>query len=100
MVVLMQKQKVATASRRINRQFFGLTTTCILITACLFGLSHTLSLGGIEESRVKGLYGSALLCEGAGAYVLVGVSTFVTGAFITILCFKFNQKHKDQKEKE
>lgn len=99
MVALVQKQKVAVASRRTNRQFSGLSTACILITACLVGLSNMLSLGGLGASAVAGLYGSVLLCDGAGGYVFVGVLAFVTGAFVTILCLRFNRKHKTHKEK-
>lgn len=100
MVALVQKQKAALASRRINRQFSGMTTACILLTACLFGLSHMLSLGGLGESAVAGLYGSVLLYDGAGGYVFLGVLAFVTGAFVTILGFRFHRKHKTHKEKE
>ena len=43
---------------------------------------------------ITGMYGTILLHEGAGGYVLVAVISFTVAVVITALCIKFRKKDK------
>ena len=72
--------------RRIVRR---LSILCILLFLSLVGAV------GIMQSQpinATGMYGTILLHEGAGGYVLVAVISFTVAVVITALCIKFRKK--------
>ena len=67
---------------------------CVLLSAVLIG--GTAALAGIEQAALPGLYGSMLLREGAGGYVLVGVLAFSAAVVFTAVWTRFRKKSKKQ----
>ena len=78
----------------------GLSAICVLLTAALLGLMKIFS--GTEQIALTGLYGSILLHEDVGGYVLVGVASFTAAVVITALCMKYRnrEKKRDTEEEE
>ena len=73
--VEMVKQRIRQRQyRRAKNQIFALSAICVLLSAVLIG--GTAALAGIEQAALPGLYGSMLLREGAGGYVLVARPMF------------------------
>ncbi len=58
----------------------------------------SLSGGGLHPVGNTGHAGSSLLYEGAGGYVLVAVISFMVAVVITVLCMRWNEKKKAEKE--
>ena len=50
--------------------------------------------GGGHRSSVPGLYGAALLYEGAGGYMLVGVIAFAAAVVVTMLCIRRRERQR------
>ena len=58
---------------------------------------------GIMQSRpinATGMYGTILLHEGAGGYVLVAVISFTVAVVITALCIKFRKRGQKSQDVE
>ena len=58
---------------------------------------------GIMQSRpinATGMYGTILLHEGAGGYVLVGVASFTAAAVLTVVCMRLHEREKREKNNE
>ena len=58
---------------------------------------------GIMQSRpinATGMYGTILLHEGAGGYVLVAVISFTVAVVITALCIKFRKREQKSQDAE
>ena len=52
---------------------------------------------GQTQITARGMYGSILLHEDAGGYVLVGVISFATAVMITVLCIRLREReHRGQ----
>ena len=49
---------------------------------------------GQAQVTAQGMYGSILLHEDAGGYVLVGVVSFATAVVITVLCVKLRERER------
>ena len=59
------------------------------------GTVHTAA--GQTQITARGMYGSILLHEDAGGYVLVGVISFSTAVMITVLCNRLREReHRGQ----
>ena len=78
-------------------------------TICRLSVLYTLlflSLVGameIMQSRpinATGMYGTILLHEGAGSYVLVAVIFFTVAVVITALCIKFRKREQKSQDAE
>ena len=81
---------------REKHGIFGLSAACLLLSAALVGLAG--AAAGWEQAGVSGLYGSMLLHEDAGGYVLVGVLAFSVAVALTVWCIHFREKSKQSKE--
>jgi len=65
------------------------------LSAFLVGTVHTAA--GQTQITARGMYGSILLHEDAGGYVLVGVISFSTAVMITVLCIRLREReHRGQ----
>jgi H+/Cl- antiporter ClcA len=73
----------------------ALASLCCLLTVMLVGAFNTVSGEG-RAVRVSELYGSMLLYDGAGGYVLVGVIAFAAAVAITVLCVRYRDKHSSR----
>ena len=93
--VEMVKQRIRQRQyRRAKNQIFALSAICVLLSAVLIG--GTAALAGIEQAALPGPYGSMLLREGAGGYVLVGVLAFSAAVVFTAVWTRFRKKSKKQ----
>lgn len=84
---------------REKRYLFGLSMGSIFLLAGVGVLLREVQLPGVVD--VTDGYGSVLLRGGTVAYVVVGIAAFVTGAALTILCFRWKEKranHGDDQE--
>lgn len=79
--------------KRKNRQIGGLTGLCVLLALSLVGVQRRTTGGG--SVCTPGMYGTLLLFDDAGAYVLVGVLAFTAGVTITLLCLRHRGKKKN-----
>lgn len=80
-------------ARRETRFLSGLSTLCLFLLAEIRLLLHQVQSPGI--AGVANGYGSVLLREGTGAYIVVAIAAFLLGATVTILCFRWKRKHPE-----
>ncbi|CDC99267.1 predicted protein [Clostridium sp. CAG:91] len=87
------KKRVHEKYRRKKRR--GICRLCTALSAFLVGTVHTAA--GQTQITARGMYGSILLHEDAGGYVLVGVISFATAVMITVLCIRLREReHRGQ----
>lgn len=84
--------------KRENRLAAMLSMLCLMLTASLTGAIG--ALGGRGQGSVTGLYGTTMLFEDAGGYVLVGVLAFAAAVAITVLCIRYREKGKKRCKKQ
>ena len=75
---------------------FGIAALTLLLISG--GAVLTLSMG--RHSAALSLYGSILLHEDVGGYVLVGVISFTAAVVMTVLCVKYRERKKEPSAKE
>ena len=76
--------------RRENRELFSLTAFGLFLLAGISVLLHGVQAPGV--SAVAEGYGSVLLREDAGAYIVVGIAAFVVGVTLTVICIRLKKK--------
>lgn len=86
--------------RALRHSVYRLSFLCMLMTAALTGI--VVASEGMSGSAVAGLYGSILLHDDVGGYVLVGVVAFAAAVVITVLCIRYREslKKKENSPKE
>lgn len=94
-----EKRAALLRRRRERRKIAALfTLTSALLTALVFSVEA--QNGGPAAVWTSGAgYGSILLAEGAGGYVLAGVIAFAAGVTVTMLCIRRRGKNPAE-EKE
>lgn len=95
--VRLVKQRVR---RRLRRGVYRMSALCTVLFAALVGIAGGLD-GGVASAQM-GMYGTVLLRENAGGYVLVGVISFAAAVLITLLCIRYrdNAKKRDPAQEE
>lgn len=83
-----RKLQRASESRLIN----ALSALCIVLSFSLVGVIGVMT--GSSWGTVSGFYGTMLLYEDAGGYVLVGVIAFAVAVIITTLCLRYRENIK------
>lgn len=81
-----------------NRLIAGLFSLCVILSTFLIGVIGNMAGGG--HYTVPGFYGSMLMYEDAGGYVLVGVISFVMAVVITVLCIRSKEKNKKNQNRK
>jgi len=61
-------------------------------------LSLAAAFSGGHGLAGNGIYGSSLLSDSAGGYVLTGVLAFMLGVGVSVLCFRHRRKTEEQKD--
>ena len=89
-VELVKKRVHEKYRRKKRRRIYRLSALCMALFAFLVGTVHTAT--GQTQITAWGMYGSILLHEDAGGYVLVGVISFATAVMITVLCIRFRER--------
>ena len=95
--VALVKQRVRENTRRRQRcGIYGLSAACMLLFAVLMQAADALIAPG--QAAAWGSFGTMLLREDAGGYVLVGVVCFATAVVITALCFRLRNRENQKKD--
>ena len=94
--VTLVKQRVRENTRRKRqRGIYGLSAACMLLFAVLTQAADAFIVRG--QTAAQGIFGTMLLREDAGGYVLVAVVSFAAAAAITALCFRLRSREKQKK---
>ena len=94
--VALVKQRVReNTRRRQRREVIRLSAACMLLCAALMQTAGTVV--GPGQPEAWGVFGTMLLREDAGGYVLVGVVSFATAAAFTALCFRLRNRENQKK---
>lgn len=95
--VALVKQRVReNTRRRQRREVISLSAACILLCAALMQTAGTVV--GPGQTSAWGVFGTMLLREDAGGYVLVAVVSFAAAVVITALCFRLRSKENRRKD--
>ena len=91
------KQRVRENNRRRQRrEVISLSAACMLLCAALMQTAGTVV--GPGQPEAWGVFGSTLLRQDAGGYVLVAVVSFAAAAAITALCFRLKNRENRRKD--
>ena len=94
--VALVKQRVRENTRRRQRRgIYGLSTACMLLFAVLTQAAGTVVGPGQTAAWV--VFGTMLLREDAGGYVLVAVVSFAAAAAVTALCIRLRNRENQKK---
>ena len=94
--VALVKQRVRENTRRRQRcGIYGLSAACMLLFAVLMQAADALIAPG--QAAAWGSFGTMLLREDAGGYVLVAVVSFAAAVVITALCFRLRIRENQKK---
>ena len=95
--VALVKQRVReNTRRRQRREAISLSAACILLCAALTQAVDAFAVQG--QTAAWGSFGTMLLREDAGGYVLVAVVSFAAAAAITALCFRLRIRENQKKD--
>ena len=95
--VALVKQRVWENTRRRQRRgIYRLSTACMLLCTVLMQAAGTVV--GPGQPEAWGVFGSMLLRQDAGGYVLVAVVSFAAAVVITALCFRLRSKENRRKD--
>lgn len=97
-VALVNKRVRQLRRRREKRAAGALGALCLALLGSLVGTMSLLTRGA--PAAESGMYGSMLLYQDAGGYVLVGVVSFTAAVVITALCMRHRNSEKKQKTEE
>ena len=93
------KKRVRQKRRRQEKRILcSLSVLCLLLSVSLVGTIGALT--GFGHAAALSMYGSILLHEDAGGYVLVGLFSFAAAVIITVLCIKYRDRKKKGHSKE
>ena len=98
-VELVKQRTLERRRRREKRRIYRLSALCVALLVGLAGTLWAVTVGGGTQLS-GGAFGSMLLYEDAGGYVLVGVIAFSVAVVITVLCMKYKAKIKQNDIKE
>ena len=94
--VALVKQRVRENNRRRQqRGIYGLSAACMLLFAVLMQAADAFAVQG--QTAAWGVFGTRLLREDGGGYVLVAVVSFAAAAAITALCFRLRNRENQKK---
>ena len=94
-VGLVKKRFRENTRRRQRRGIYGLSAACMLLFAELMQTAGMLI--GPGQIVAQGIFGTMLLREDAGGYVLVGGVSFAAAAVITALCIRLSSSENHRK---
>ena len=95
--VALVKQRVRENTRRRQRRgIYGLSAACMLLCAALMQAADAFAVQG--QTAAWGSFGTMLLREDAGGYVLVAVVSFAAAVVITVLCFRLRKRENQKKD--
>ena len=95
-VALVKQRVQENTRRRQRREVISLFAACMLLCAALMQTAGTVV--GPGQPEAWGVFGSMLLRQDAGGYVLVAVVSFAAAAVITALCFRLRKRENQKKD--
>ena len=95
-VALVKQRVQENTRRRQRREAISLSAVCMLLCAALMQAAGTVV--GPGQTAAWGAFGTMLLREDAGGYVLVGVVCFAAAVVITALCFRLRNRENQKKD--
>ena len=95
-VALVKKRRHEYARRKQQREICGLSAACMLLCTVLMQAAGMII--GKGQTATRGVFGTMLLREDAGGYVLVAVVSFAAAAVITALCFRLRSRENQKKD--
>ena len=95
-VALVKQRVQENTRRRQRREVISLFAACMLLCAALMQTAGTVV--GPGQPEAWGVFGSMLLRQDAGGYVLVAVVSFAAAAAITALCFRLKNRENRRKD--
>ena len=97
--VRLVKTRVRQKRRRQEMHvLLGLSALCLLLTVSLAGAVGVFA--GFGHTAALSMYGSVLLHENVGGYVLAGVISFTAAVVITAFCARYRERDKKEQKKE
>ena len=95
--VALVKQRVWENTRRRQRRgIYRLSTACMLLCTVLMQAAGMII--GKGQTATRGVFGTMLLRQDAGGYVLVAVVSFAAAVVVTALCFRLRSKENRRKD--
>lgn len=95
--IAMVEQRANLIRRKSEKKLTAmLCVICLIITVSIAEVVGASGRGA--HGYVPGLYGSTLLSEDAGGYVLTGVLSFIVAVVITVLSIRHREKKKEVSE--
>ena len=95
--VALVKQRVRENTRRRQRRgIYGLSAACMLLCTVLMQAAGTVV--GPGQTAAWGSFGTMLLREDAGGYVLVAVVSFAAAVVVTVFCTRLRKNNKQQEQ--
>ncbi len=94
-VKIVKKRVREITRRRQRRGIYGLSTACMLLFAALMQAAGIVIRPG--QTAAQGIFGTMLLRENAGGYVLVGVAAFTVAVALTVICMRLHEHEKRKK---
>ena len=95
-VALVKQRVQENTRRRQRREVISLFAACMLLCAALMQTAGTVV--GPGQPEAWGVFGSMLLRQDAGGYVLVAVVSFAAAVVITVLCFRLRKRENQKKD--
>ena len=95
-VALVKRRVRENTRRRQRRGIYGLSAACVLL--CVVLMQTAGMVIGKGQTATRGVFGTMLLREDAGGYVLVAVVSFAAAAAITALCFRLRIRENQKKD--
>lgn len=93
--LLARKLRLKRESRHITGLSFLSGLLVLFLGGTLYGLTGGL-LGVLEGDTEASLFGTMLLYENAGGYVLAAVLSFAAAVVITVLCIRHRERSKSK----
>ena len=95
--VALVKQRVRENTRRRQRcEAISLSALCLMLFTALAKVADALIVRG--QTAAQGVFGTMLLREDAGGYVLVAIVSFAAAVVITVLCFRLRIRENQKKD--
>ena len=95
--VALVKQRVRENTRRRQRhEAISLSAFCLMLFTALAGAADALIVRG--QTAAWGVFGTRLLREDAGGYVLVAVVSFAAAVVVTVFCTRLRKNNKQQEQ--
>ena len=95
--VTLVKQRVReNTRRRQRREAISLSAFCLMLFTALAGAADALIVRG--QTAAWGVFGTRLLREDAGGYVLVAVVSFAAAVVVTVFCTRLRKNNKQQEQ--